>query len=49
VRVEYHPAVEEDVTEALQRYDAVSQKPGEEFKADFGKPVRGWLVPVNAL
>lgn len=32
--VEFHPAVEQDVAEALQRYDAVSQKLGEEFKAE---------------
>ena len=34
MRVEYHPAVERDVTEALQRYDAVSQRLGEEFKSE---------------
>ena len=34
MRVEYHPAVEHDVAEALRRYDAVSQRLGEEFKAD---------------
>ena len=34
MRVEYHPAVEQDVAEALRRYDAVSQRLGEEFKAE---------------
>ena len=34
MRVEYHPAVEDDVAQALQRYEAVSQKLGEEFKAE---------------
>ncbi len=34
MRVEYHPAVERDVAEALQRYDAVSQRLAEEFKAE---------------
>src|SRR5512139_1615073 len=34
VSVEYHPAVEQDVAEALRRYDAVSQKLGEEFQAE---------------
>jgi plasmid stabilization system protein ParE len=32
VNVEYHPAVEQDVIEALQRYGVVSQKLGDEFK-----------------
>lgn len=34
MRIEYHPAVEQDVAEALRRYDAVSQRLGEEFKAE---------------
>lgn len=34
MRVEYHPAVRQDVAEALQRYDAVSQRLGEDFKAE---------------
>ena len=34
MRIEYHPAVEQDVAAALQRYDAVSQRLGEEFKAE---------------
>jgi len=34
VRVEYHPAVEQDVAEALRRYDAVSRRLAEEFKAE---------------
>ena len=34
VSVEFHPAVERDIAEALRHYDAVSQKLGEEFKAE---------------
>lgn len=34
MRVEYHPAVRQDVVKALQRYDAVSQRLGEDFKAE---------------
>jgi plasmid stabilization system protein ParE len=34
VRVEYHPAVEQDVAEALRQYAAVSQRLGEEFTAE---------------
>ena len=34
MRIEYHPAVEQDVAEALRRYDAVSQLLGEEFKTE---------------
>ena len=34
MRIEYHPAVEQDVAGALRRYDAVSQRLGEEFKAE---------------
>lgn len=37
--VEFHPAVEQDVAEALQRYDAVSQKLGEEFKAELRRAI----------
>ena len=39
MRIEYHPAVEQDVAEALRRYDAVSQRLGEEFKADLRRLV----------
>jgi hypothetical protein len=39
VRVEYHPAVEQDVAEALQRYDAVSHRLGEEFKAELRRVI----------
>ena len=39
MRVEYHPAVEGDVAEALRRYDAVSQRLGEEFKAELRRVV----------
>lgn len=37
--VEYHPAVEQDVAEALWRYDAVSQRLGEEFKAELRRVI----------
>ena len=37
--VEFHPAVEQDVAEALQRYDAVSQKLGEEFKVELRRAI----------
>jgi hypothetical protein len=39
VSIEYHPAVEQDVSEALERYDAVSQKLGEEFKAELRRMI----------
>ena len=39
MRVEFHPAVEHDVAEALQRYDAVSQKLGEEFNAELRRAI----------
>ena len=34
MNVEYHPAVERDVAEALKRYDEVSPVLGEEFKKE---------------
>ena len=37
--VEYHPAVEEDVAEALQRFDTVSQTLGEAFKAELRRQI----------
>lgn len=39
MRIEYHPAVEQDVAEALRRYDAVSQRLGEEFKAELRRVI----------
>jgi hypothetical protein len=39
VSVQYHPAAEQDVSEALQRYDSVSQKLGEEFRAELQRVV----------
>jgi hypothetical protein len=39
VSVEYHPAVEQDVAEALERYDTVSQRLGEEFKAELRRVI----------
>ena len=34
MRVDYHPAVEQDVAEALRRYDEVSQRLGDDFKSE---------------
>ena len=39
MRVEYHPAVEQDVAEALQRYDSVSQRLGEEFRSELRRVI----------
>ena len=33
MRLEYHPAVLQDIAEAMRRYKAVSQKPAENCKA----------------
>ncbi len=34
MRLEYHPAVRQDVAEAMRRYKTVSQKLADDFKAD---------------
>jgi plasmid stabilization system protein ParE len=39
VRVEYHPAVERDVAEAVRRYDSISDRLGNEFKAELRRVV----------
>jgi len=39
VRVEYHPAVADDVAEALRRYDTVSQKLAEAFKLELRRVI----------
>lgn len=39
MRIEYHPAVEQDVADALQRYDAVSKKLGDEFKVELRRMI----------
>jgi len=39
VRIEFHPAIEQDVAEALRRYDSVSQRLGEEFKAELRRVI----------
>ena len=39
MNIEFHPAVEQDVAEALQRYDAVSQKLGDEFKVELRRMI----------
>jgi len=39
MRVEYHPAVEQDVAEALARYDSVSQRLGGEFRSEWRRVI----------
>ena len=39
MNVQFHPAVEQDVAKAFQRYDVVSQKLGEEFKAELQRTI----------
>jgi len=39
VRVEFHPALEQDVTEALQRYDAVSRRLAEAFQTELRRVI----------
>ncbi len=39
MRVEYHPAVEQDVAEALRRYDGVSERLGEEFTEELRRVI----------
>ena len=34
MNIEYHPAVEQDISEALRRYDSVSSRLGDEFKEE---------------
>jgi len=36
VNIEYHPAVEDDIAEALKRYDEVSPVLGDEFRRSCG-------------
>jgi plasmid stabilization system protein ParE len=40
VNVQYHPEVGEDVAEALRRYDAVSERLGDEFREELRRTVR---------
>ena len=39
MRVEYHPAVEQDLTEPLRFYDSVSGRLVEEFKAELRQTI----------
>jgi plasmid stabilization system protein ParE len=39
VRVEFHPAVEQDVAEALRRYDSVSARLGQEFQVELRRVI----------
>jgi hypothetical protein len=47
VRIDYHPAVQQDVADALQRYDAVSRKLGEEFKAELRRVIAAPSSPAD--
>ena len=40
MKVEYHPAVEQDTAEALQRYRPVSPKLRDEFKAELRRVIK---------
>jgi len=46
MKVEYHPAVELDVAEALDYYDGVSPVPGDEFKKELRHFIR--LAAANS-
>lgn len=39
MKIEYHPAVEQDVAEALRRYDSVSQRLSDAFKAELRRVI----------
>ena len=39
MRVEYHPDVKKDAAEALARYDSVSTRLGDEFKAELKRVI----------
>jgi Plasmid stabilisation system protein. len=39
MHVEYHPSVRQDVTEATQRYNAVSQKLADDLKAELRRVI----------
>jgi toxin ParE1/3/4 len=39
VRIEYHPAVAQDVADALRHYDPVSRRLGEEFKTELRRVI----------
>jgi plasmid stabilization system protein ParE len=39
VRVEYHPAVEQDLAEALRRYDELSERLAAEFKVELRRVI----------
>ncbi len=44
MRLEYHPAVRQDVAEAMRRYKAVSQKLADDFRAE----LRGFIAKALA-
>jgi hypothetical protein len=54
VNVQYHPAVEQDVAEALKRYDEVSPVLGDEFKKELRHFIKlaaadpGRFHPINS-
>ena len=39
MRIEYHPAVRQDVAEAMRRYKAVSERLASEFKAELRRVI----------
>jgi toxin ParE1/3/4 len=45
VRIEYHPAVGQDVADALRRYDPVSRRLGDEFERELRQTIAA--VAVN--
>jgi toxin ParE1/3/4 len=45
MRIEYHPSVRQDVTEATRRYKAVSQKLTDDFKAELRRVIA--MASVN--
>jgi len=39
MRIEYHPSVQQDVVEAIRRYEAVSKTLAKEFKAELRRVI----------
>lgn len=47
MRVEYHPSVQQDVAEATWRYQGVSDRLGEEFKAELRRVIAAAAANPN--
>ena len=47
MRVEYHPSVQHDVAEATRRYQGVSDRLGEEFKAELRRVIAAAAANPN--